>query len=233
MRLHRFFVNQELQAGRETLIVEPDVVHQWKRVFRLRKDDQVVLFDGSGQEFVCRIVALGDDEARVYPAEARPVAYSVSRDVTLFAALIKKDNFEWILQKCTEVGVSRFVPVLSDRSEKKDLNIERAQAIIKEAAEQSGRGSLPELCPVISLDDSLSQYTLPRLAFHLSGEPFADVRAKFDLPEIGLLIGPEGGWSEREAELFKKHNITVASLGTQVLRAETAAVAASVLFLLK
>ena len=151
--------------------------------------------------------------------------------MTLFCSLVKKDNFEWVLEKGTELGVSGFVPILSERSEKKNLNMERGKRIIREASEQSGRGVMPNLYGVHDLSRALETFDMDFVAFDPTGKPFD----KDDIMKggrIGILIGPEGGWSGSELELFRQKDISVYSLGTQVLRAETAAVSISSLLLL-
>jgi 16S rRNA (uracil1498-N3)-methyltransferase len=162
-------------------------------------------------------------------------------------ALIKKDNFEWVLEKCTELGVSRFVPIMAERSEKKNIDIERAKRIIKEACEQCGRGDLPELLEIKNLDEILSEENL--ITFDGDGEKlqsrkFSEVLGFPDvaydatsgqtirkLPALSLLIGPEGGWSDRELAKFKEKNMPIYSLGNLTLRAETAAIVAAALLL--
>ena len=146
-------------------------------------------------------------------------------------SLVKKDIFEWIAQKATERGVSDIIPIIADRSEKKNLNTERLQKIIIEAAEQSGRSSLPVLHEICELDEVLgdsekiwgNDSTL--LVFDITAEKFSieDVR---HTQKIVVFIGPEGGWTPAEIETFKNTDIAIRSLGPQVLRAETAVVAA-------
>ena len=152
-------------------------------------------------------------------------------EVILFASLIKKDKFEWVLEKCTELGVSKFIPIISERSEKKGLNIERARKIIKEASEQSERGLMPEICEPISLEDVLVDLNCEAIALHLSGERFDSSKLN-NISKLGLFVGPEGGWGENDIELFKKSNVELITLGSQVLRAETASVAACAKLLL-
>src|SRR4051812_13947847 len=125
MRLHRFFTDQPLLTGKEIIVADEGTFHQWKHVFRFGEGDPIVLFNGKDGEFLSRIVSIGKKDAVAYVAEERAAARGPRRELWLFAALVKKDNFEWILQKGTELGVSHFVPLLTDRSEKKDFNSER------------------------------------------------------------------------------------------------------------
>jgi 16S rRNA (uracil1498-N3)-methyltransferase len=238
MRLHRFFITDHLRNKKDISIFDDELIHQWKDVFRLKAGDRLILLDNTGFEYLSEIGLLAKGEAQVKIIEGNISENIPKKDIWLFAALIKKDNYEWIIEKGTEIGVSHFVPIISDRSEKKNLNMERAQKIIKEASEQSARGKLPELHEIVDLETALQKSTPTLVAFDVGGMPF-DV-AKFKSPstllgvgptQIGIFVGPEGGWSDRELELFKQKNIPIYSLGSQILRAETAAIVIPSLFL--
>jgi 16S rRNA (uracil1498-N3)-methyltransferase len=224
MKLQRFFIKQELKEGNEVNINDVDFVHQIFHVFRKKVGDEVVLLDNSGFEFLAEIVSLNKKEVSLRILNKKKVLNICKNEVVLFASLIKKDKFEWVLEKCTELGVSKFVPVISERSEKKGLNIERARKIIKEASEQSERGIMSEICEPITLESALKDLSGEAIALHLTGEIFNTEKLKSS-KKLGLFIGPEGGWGEKDIELFKKNNIPLITLGSQVLRAETASVA--------
>ena len=229
MRLHRFFIEEQLRNKTDISIFEDDVIHQWKDVFRLRSGDRLILLDNTGFEYLTEIVVLAKGKADLKILDRSISSSSPEKDIWLYAAMIKKDNYEWILEKGTEVGVSHFVPIVSDRTEKKDINMERARKIIKEASEQSGRGIMPTLDEPTDLAEAIKNVTVPLLAFHMTGEKFvADFHNSKE--KIAILIGPEGGWSDRELDLFKQKEIPVYSVGNLVLRAETAAIVVSALF---
>jgi 16S rRNA (uracil1498-N3)-methyltransferase len=230
MRLHRFFIEEHLRNKKDITLYDDGIIHQWKDVFRLRPGNQIILLDNSGFEYIAEIVLLAKGKAEVKIIDSAAATNVPQKELWLFAALIKKDNYEWILEKGTELGVSHFVPIVSDRSEKKDLNIERAEKIIKEASEQSGRGTLPMLHGVIDFEKVFSEYKdIPLIAFHLEGEKFDRPKNYFQNNKLGILIGPEGGWSDKELNMFKGNNIPVLTLGPQVLKAETAAIVISAL----
>lgn len=219
-------------GSRQTLsITNPDVLHQWKKVFRLQAQDNVILFDGSGKEYECTIEMLSKEKAEVVVGNAKEVP-APPREVWLCVALIKKDNFEWVAQKATELGVSHIVPVLAERSEKKDINLDRLEKIVIEASEQSGRGTLPYVHGALSLDDALTLCAETRVfVFDPSGTSLQDTE-KHGSGSVSLFIGPEGGWSKEELALFSTRSAEVRTLGSYILRAETAAVATVSLFLL-
>ena len=226
MRLHRFYITEVVGNKKELTINSEDLVNQVRRVFRLKKDDLIVVFDGSGSDYECSIADFGKDTITLNVVSVRRSHYMPTRDIYLYAAVVKKDTFEWIVEKATELGVTHIVPVMAERSEKKSLNEERLKKISVEASEQSGRGTVPIIHQIMTFKDSLANDNgLELIAFHTDAPAFSKVDIKRDV-SLGLFIGPEGGWSADEVDMFHSHEIPLVSLGNQVLRAETAAVAA-------
>jgi 16S rRNA (uracil1498-N3)-methyltransferase len=229
MRLHRFYVTESIGSKKEITIHSDELANQLSRVFRLKTGDRVVLFDGSGFDFECTITDFGKSDQKVvtFSVEKKSESRSMStRDIYLYAAIVKKDTFEWIVEKATELGVTKIIPVMAERSEKKNLNEERLKKIAIEASEQSGRGSVPDISPIVDLSKAFELAAashVPAVAFHLEGESLS---AHATTGSAALFIGPEGGWSPEEVEMFHTNKIPVVSLGTQVLRTETAVVAA-------
>lgn len=230
MRLHRFFIEQEIPESGEIAVADKDLIHQWGKVFRFKADDSVIIFDGTGFDYVSEIVLLNKNESVLKVVEKIPNENIPKKEIHLFQSIIKKDNFEWVIEKGTELGVSYFHPIISERSEKKNINFERARKIIKEASEQSGRGNLPVLNELIDLEGALDN-DFSSVAFHPTGDKF--YISNFEKEKtIGIFIGPEGGWSDKELKLFKEKGVKILSLGPQILRAETAAIAISSLLFL-
>lgn len=213
-------------------MVDENLLNQWRNVLRMEAGERVALFDGSGDEALCELTAISKKEAIVRILEHRK-GLVPARNVTLFMSLIKRDHFELVLEKATELGVSRIVPVEAARSEKKGINRERCEKILREAAEQSGRATIPALDELASLQDVFKTCQTPLVAFDPRGEKNA--REYFNANKdgmVGILIGPEGGFTEDELALFSARNIFVVTTGPTILRAETAAIAALVLTLL-
>jgi|ERR1035437_799465 16S rRNA (uracil1498-N3)-methyltransferase len=256
MKLQRFYVAGKIPSQGVLDVVDDGLLNQLKRVLRLKIGHEVTVFSGNGQDHECFIKGFEKDKVILEIKKSYSSRFMPAREIWLCASIIKKDNFEWIVEKATELGVSHIVPILSDRSEKKSLNMERLEKIIVEASEQSGRGDIPRIHPIVKLEESIeyirsqikkdpriknqdtSKSEIPNLssiliedsnvqmmAFHTEGESVQDDISYKD-ESIAFFIGPEGGWSEREVELFHKEDVPVKSLGKQVLRAETAAVAA-------
>ncbi len=233
MRLHRFYVTTPIE--KETFdISDKNLVHQWRNVFRYNVGSQVVLFDGSGTDFLCIITSLRNMGATLSVVEKKENTQSFRRNVFLCLSLIKKDNFELAVQKAVELGVNHIIPILSERSEKKSLNVERLQKIILESSEQSGRSTPPTLYETTTLEKLFALGTLPqdKIALDPTGTPFHQYVVGNSFPSIATFLGPEGGWSDKELEFFASYNTPILSLGSQILRAETAAISTSSLLLL-
>lgn len=275
MRIHRFFIEQKLSAGVDLGALKADrkiarcrslaaikiendeLAHQWRDVLRFQVGQEVILCDNSGLEFRAVIVSIGNRAVEVEILESRPTDFAPALLVFLCIALAKRDSFEWTLEKGTELGVAGFVPLISERSEKKNINIVRSKNILKEASEQSGRAILPEIFEAVTLTNFLENLSsknstrsnsdfsnaklsaenpaeaVPEIFFALdpSGEPFDVAKLKIK-KRANIFIGPEGGFSPREIKLFKERNIPIYSIGKQTLRAETAAVAIASILLL-
>src|ERR1700741_5336024 len=224
MRLHRFYVGKELELKHDFWLHDLRIVGQWKRVLRYQAGQEVVLFDGVEAERLYKIVELKDTEAHLELVTdfERTVP---SKNVYLFWSLLKKDKNDWVLQKATELGVSHFIPLLADRSEKTGFDVERAEKILIEAAEQCGRSDIPTVHELMLVSTALDHMgrKIPLMICEQGGErPDALKQVSY-----GVLIGPEGGWSDQEITLFKQHNLPHLGLGDLTLRAETAAVTAA------
>lgn len=221
MRLHRFYVSQPL--GEEVVIDDVSLIKQWSNVFRYTKGDLVILFSGEGSDVTYSFTSLSSKNASLLVQKRIP-SYMPPKKVTLYLSLIKKDNFELVTQKATELGISNIVPILSERSEKKNINLERLKKVVIESSEQSGRGDIPTLSPITTLPQVLKN-KLPHeisYVFDISGKSFH--KQKKGRSTIGLFIGPEGGWSDKEMQAFEDAGVICASLGQTTLRAETAAI---------
>jgi 16S rRNA (uracil1498-N3)-methyltransferase len=140
--------------------------------------------------------------------------------------VIKKDKLEWVVQKAVELGVTKIIPVISARSEKKDINLNRLNKISIEASEQCGRQDLVEIYQPIKFKDALKQVKGWSFLANFDGDNFIDclkLTNKDKTKPINIFIGPEGGFAEVEIELAKKNNIKIISFGDNILRSETAA----------
>jgi 16S rRNA (uracil1498-N3)-methyltransferase len=239
--MHRFFVSPEV-FQRQPVVLTGDQAHQVRRVLRLRLGERVTLLDGKGRAGEAMLIALDDSMAKFQLVSAEDVDAEPSVHITLYQAVLRGERFGWALQKGTEVGISRFVPVVCERNVVDDLDAvedkrDRWQRIIQEAAEQSGRTRLPELMPAQlfgqAVQDAPTQgESLARLIPWEAekGLRLCDVLKECNLgpgSRIQVFIGPEGGLTEQEIALARRYGIRPVSLGARVLRAETAGLVAA------
>jgi 16S rRNA (uracil1498-N3)-methyltransferase len=232
--MHRFFVAGPLAVGARVPVGE--LAPQLAQVLRMQVGDEIVVLDGSGLEFHSRIVQLDRHSAVVEVLASQPCLAEPGRFLTLYQCSLKQDKFEWVLQKGTELGVSRFVPVISERSivrpaEALLRKYERWGAIVREAAEQCGRGRIPEIAPPLDWSAALAAGKgLRLLAWEgaKTAPPLLSVLQQNlrNINDFSILIGPEGGIGEHEADLALAQGWQLVSLGPRILRAETAALAA-------
>lgn len=225
MRLHRFFIEQPLSESKHFTLTDEELIRQLIKVFRYKTGQEVILFDNSGFEFHAEIHAMERNEL-VFHIKDMKKGLVPAKKVSLCFSLVKKDNVETIVQKGTELGVTDFYPLLSERSEKKDFNRERVNRIVLEAAEQSGWAVLPVIHEVQNLKDILHvTNNMKQIVFDTTISKSA--AKKSETSGVALFIGPEGGWSEAELMLFKEKGVDFDTLGPSVLRAETAALVAA------
>jgi len=178
-----------------------------------------------------RIVAMPDGRVEFELGEELPAA--PERKITLLLAVFKFDRMEWAIEKCTELGVSRILPVIARRTDAhlaaaSAKRVERWRRIAIQASEQSRRSAPPEIADPIKLQEAVSLNGALRIVLAESEQKtiLRDALAAHSGEEIVLAVGPEGGWAEDELQFFQKAGWTSASLGSTILRAETAAIAA-------
>ncbi len=225
MHLHRFYVGQSLPLEHYIWVNEPRLINQWQKVLRFRPGQEVVLFDGERHERLYVINELKSDAAHLELITDFERQLP-KREIYLFWALLKSDKNNWVLQKCTELGVSHFIPLLAERSEKTGFQVERAEKIIIEAAEQCGRSDIPRVREPLLVQTALHEFNKHIPLYVCDLEPTSRLRLPaYD--SAGVLVGPEGGWSENEKKLFIQAELGVLHLGDFILRAETACLTAS------
>jgi 16S rRNA (uracil1498-N3)-methyltransferase len=231
--MQRFFIPKDW-IQQDTVTITGAPLRQIGYVLRLKPTDRIIVLDNSGWEFEVEIERITKEQALGKVITKEPGQGEPRVKITLYQALLKSDKFELVLQKGVELGVSSFVPLISERciSRKESAaKIERWGKIIQEAAEQSERVVMPVLHPLISFEGACRSVKSPALMLWeeekseslkqtLQNPPFKNATG------ISLFIGPEGGFPESEKELARQNGIAVASLGKRILRAETAGLAA-------
>lgn len=238
--MHRFFLSPH-QITPEHVVFPAAQARQIRVVLRMAVGDSVTVLDNTGALYEVRLAHVERDHVignivgkKHAPGEPKVV-------LTLYQSFLKRDKFETVLQKGTEVGVSRFVPLVTQRTlvqatEMKQNKAARWETILQEAAEQSERGRIPELAKPVMLKTAVSQFN----NFDLTLLCYARVEGvgvqvavsqRPTAKTVALLIGPEGGFSEEEVAQCSKAGAQIVTLGPRILRTETAAIVAAALTL--
>lgn len=231
--MNRFFI-PAAWIGEHGVLLKGEQAHQIFHVLRLRANDHITVLDNAGWEYEVEIERAGEDLVEGKVVNRIQCATEPRLKITLYQALLKADKFELVLQKGVELGISVFVPFISERCVVKrpgEGKLTRWHKIIREAAEQSERGLLPVLHPVTTFKEACDKAEKTSLllweeekdrSLHsvLASTPFRKAQS------IGIFIGPEGGFPSEEVQYAVAKGITIASLGPRVLRAETAALSA-------
>lgn len=223
----RIYLDKKLNLGLD-LVLEKEDAHYLKNVMRLREGDNVFLFNSKDGEFKGEIISSDKKNIKIKLISKIENINKLGK-ISLIFSLIKSSKLDYLIQKCTEVGVKNFFPVISEKSIAKNLNIERTEKIIKESCEQSNQLYLPVIHVVEKLEKKLKSLDKNSIVF------FADINSpnkKIDEVlknnkncEFYLIIGPEGDFSLKERDLLKSmKNCIPISLGQNILRSETAAV---------
>jgi 16S rRNA (uracil1498-N3)-methyltransferase len=227
MHLHRFILNFELNKEK-VLIKDKEIIFQIRRVLRFRPGKKIILVNNNlGKEALAEILNFNDNLITVKILEVFESKKEYEKEVRLYIAILKKENFELVCQKTTEIGVKKIIPLITEHTVKLNFKKERILKIIKEAAEQSGRLIIPEFLEIQKFEDVVSNLKNNglNLFFDLSGEKLKNFEKEIlNHKVINVFIGPEGGWSEKEINLAKENGFLIANLGNFTLRAETAAI---------
>lgn len=226
MKTHRFLVEGELSTGAFT-IENKELYNQIRNVLKLAVGEPVILFNGTGAEAVGFLAGIEKSGITIEISRVQKNVAEPKRFVRLYLAILKNEHFELAVQHAVECGVSQVIPVLTSRTIKLSLKTDRVKKIMREAAEQSGRGVVPELADVLPFSEAIAQAKENDVNLFCSGgssDALTPVGTK-----IGVWVGPEGGFTAEEVELARASGFKLVSLGELTLRAETAAIVATYL----
>jgi 16S rRNA (uracil1498-N3)-methyltransferase len=233
MPVNYFFLDQKSILNNEVIIKDREKIHQMRKVLRFKINDEIVVLDNSGYQYFVKLKEIKKDEIKGEIFKKEKNKNELEYKITLCQALLKHDKFEQVLKFGTSLGISQFFPLLTERAISRNVSfnkISRWQKIIKESAEQSGRGILPilrELKTFKEMIDFLKEKDVLKIIAWEEEKKIkiSSLRKKIKKDqEIYFFVGPEGGFSLKEIELAKKNGFITVSLGSLILRAEIAGV---------
>jgi len=231
--MHRFFISHDSFKNGAIYLIGENAAHA--QVLRLRTGEEIVAtISGSGIEHICRILAVSKVEVVAEIMHSRAVKSEPPFEIVLYQALPKGSKMAEIIERATELGVTRIVPIITARCvslpKSDSQKSARWQKIAKVAAKLSHRGRIPEISDTIRLDKALQTVTNPSAAFvcyELEGKrslkQHLDKLEPNKLDSLAFFIGAEGGFEAHEIELFSQQGISPISLGARILRTESAA----------
>ena len=230
VRIHRLYSDQPLEPGSPSRL-EGRSAHYLGRVLRVTAGDNVVLFNGDGQDYACTVEQVRKDAVELEVRSRLPAKPESPLRITVVQAVSRGERMDQTLQKCTELGAAAFQPVWSERvevrlkGEKLERRLQHWQGVVVSACEQSGRAAVPDVLAPLALDEWASR---PAGGARLLLWPGADRSlAAAECPgEVALVVGPEGGFSDAEKARIESAGVRPVRLGPRVLRTETAAPAA-------
>ena len=239
--MHRFYLNDNnILSGETTVRIAGEDYRHVVSVLRLRTGDRITVSDGAGRDYECEISDIADDHVDARIVDVCGNASELPVQVTLYQGVPKSDKMELIVQKAVELGAVRIVPVMTSRTvvkldaSKMEKKRGRYQTIAEAAGKQSGRGIIPEVGAYMSFAEAVEDAKrLDAFLFpyeNAKGMDFArEVIGKLkagDVKTVGIMIGPEGGFSDAEVAAAEEAGATVISLGNRILRTETAGLCA-------
>lgn len=231
-QLTRLFIQENLK---DNIIILSNLtdIHYLVKVMRKRISDQVLLFNGRDGEYLCKISKISNKEISFIAIEQlrKP---GFENQISLIFAPIKHSRMQFLLEKATELGISEFIPIITKHSVIDKINLDKWNIYIKDAIEQSRRLSFPKINKLINLKDFLSSWPKDKIIYLCNetetSKSFSSINKTYPMH---IMVGPEGGFSEEELEIFKSYNFIISvHLGKNILRAETAAISAIALSIL-
>lgn len=235
--MNRFFVDDPGAFSDRSVVITGEDVNHVKNVLRLKENDELIVSDGRGRDYHCRISGITNEEVVADICDICDNFSELSTEITLFQGFPKGDKMELIIQKTVELGVTRIVPVMTKRTvvklddKKAKKKTERYNMIAESAAKQSGRGMIPEVTMPVSFAEAVSMAE----KFDMNIIPYEEaegveysrniIKSIKGKKSLGIFIGPEGGFAREEVEKALDAGASAITLGHRILRTETAGMA--------
>jgi 16S rRNA (uracil1498-N3)-methyltransferase len=228
-KIHRFINIYNIENN--TISVDnTDLIHQWKNVLKFKIGEEIILANPNGIEALCKIESIDKKSANLKLISEQENNKTVKRMVTLYSSILKRENFEFIAQKATELGIKTIVPIKTERTIKQNINLQRLNKIVTEASELCGRNTVPEIKDTMDFKDAITEsiennYTV---LFDATGTQLTQSIENWQ-KKMAIFIGPEGGFTDAELEFARENKIQIISISPLMLRGETAAIVATYL----
>lgn len=221
--LKRIFVNDTIEEGVFAL-EDSQIINRLVNVLRVRVGDEIILFDRTQREWQAKITNIHKKHL-TFETVLSPKRLENDISITLAFSPIKQERMRFLLEKCTEIGVKKFIPIIFDRTIVRDISQDKLREYMIGACEQSGRTSIPEIADALSVSEFLMTYQDSEVIFCNEKESDFLINKVIIKKKPIVVIGPEGGITDQERKLFEtKENVTSVSLGKNILRAETASI---------
>ncbi len=226
--MRRFYAPKEKFNDRRIALDSEQSKHL-RNVLRLQIGDEVQVFDGEGNEFLCLVQEFSSNKKHCLLKileEIKPEAPESDLDLTLAVAIIKGDKYDLIIQKAVELGVTKLVPIITKRCEVKmrpaEKKLERWRKIIVEASKQTGRAKLMEITEPFEFEEYIENAEGTKILFsERDGKSFSRIKSD---KKMTATIGPKGGWEDSELEFAKQNGFQIITFGGRILRVETAVI---------
>lgn len=224
--MRRFYSPPE-NINRTVITLDADETRHLRDVLRLKIDDEVSVFDGTGHEYKCSVAAISKKHSELAQIEEiTPASPESPFEITLASTVLNGEKYDLIIQKSVELGVAKLIPLQTIRGDVKTKDatkrLDRWRRIAMEATKQCGRARLMEIAEPTAFEKLVVDTTDSVVMFsERDGVDFAAITAG---KKITALIGPKGGWDDSELDLARANGVTVVTLGGRILRAETAAI---------
>lgn len=232
MRTIRIYLDQALVVN-QNVTIHGQAFNHLIKVLRLKPNDTFVAFNGDGNDYKLVIHSIEKKQLSAEVVSQQTVLNESNLKITLYQALSKSDHMDWTVQKSTELGVTTIVPFISERTQGRLNDKQRQkkqdhwQKIIISACEQSGRATLPKLSPLIHFNTLVNELVTNQACYvlHFDKDSLYFKDLSINTNAISILCGAEGGFSDSEIKELKQQSVKILSLGSRVLRTETAALA--------
>lgn len=235
--MHRFFVDSSAIES-DRIVITGDDAHHLSKVLRIREDEEIVVCDKAGTDYLCSVRSVSQNEVEAWILKKESSVSEPPVRITLYQGIAKGDKLETVIQKCVELGAVKIVPVAMKRcvalikDKDKAKKQERMQRIAFEAAKQCGRAIIPEVGEAVDFEKAIAE---AKESFDLKLLPYEGekensiktiLRKNTNAKDICIFIGPEGGFDSSEISVALESGFEIVTLGPRILRTETAPLAA-------